>query len=69
MTKLTMDISGMTCGHCVGSVSRSLKALAGVEVEQVQVGSAVVRYDETAVSPARITQAVEDEGYAVVAAR
>ena len=69
MTKLTMDIGGMSCGHCVGAVSRSLQALAGVEVEQVQVGSAVVRYDEGAVTPARIAQAVEDGGYAVVATR
>ncbi|HYD54652.1 MAG TPA: heavy-metal-associated domain-containing protein [Gemmatimonadaceae bacterium] len=69
MTKLTVEIGGMSCGHCVAAVSRSLKGIDGVEVEQVQVGSAVLQYDESAVSAARITQAIEDEGYPVVGTR
>lgn len=42
MEKLTMNISGMTCGHCVGQVTKALESLDGVEVEQVEVGSATV---------------------------
>ncbi len=68
MTQLTMDISGMTCGHCVSSVTRALKGLDGVTVEQVTLGKATVDYDASATSPIRITQAVEEEGYGVVAA-
>jgi copper chaperone len=67
MTQLTMDISGMTCGHCVGSVKRALQGLDGVAVEQVAIGTATVRYDADATSPDRIAQAIEDEGYRVVA--
>jgi copper chaperone len=68
MTQLTMDISGMTCGHCVGSVTRALKGLDGVTVEQVTLGKAKVSYDAGATSPAQIAQAIEEEGYSVVAA-
>ena len=68
MTQLTMDISGMTCGHCVSSVTRALKGLDGVTVEQVTLGKATVHYDASATSPTQITQAVEEEGYRVVAA-
>ena len=56
MDKLTMQITGMTCGHCV----------AGVTVDQVAIGTASVAYDPTATTPADITTAVEDEGYHVV---
>ncbi len=68
MTQLTMDISGMTCGHCVGSVTRALEKLDGVAVEQVAIGKANVRYDPGATSPATIAAAIEDEGYRVVTA-
>ena len=67
MTQLTMDISGMTCGHCVSSVTRALKGLDGVAVEQVTLGKATLSYDASATSPARIAEAVEEEGYRVVA--
>jgi copper chaperone len=66
MDRLTMKIDGMSCGHCVGSVTNALEALDGVDVEHVSIGEATVAYDPGATSPATITQAVEDEGYAVV---
>ena len=66
MTQLTMNISGMSCGHCVGAVKKALTGVHGVQVEQVEIGSAVVAYDPSATSVEQITSAVEDEGYAVV---
>jgi copper chaperone len=67
MTQLTMDISGMTCGHCVGSVKRALQGLHGVAIEQVTIGTATVSYDAGATSPAKIAEAIEEEGYRIVA--
>ena len=67
MTQLTMDISGMTCGHCVGSVQRALQGLDGVAIEQVTIGKAKVSYDAGATSATRIAEAIEEEGYRVVA--
>jgi copper chaperone len=69
MTRLTMDIGGMSCGHCVGAVKSALQGVPGVEVEQVAVGSAVVAYDPDRVSPDAIARAVADEGYEVRASR
>lgn len=66
MERLTLNIDGMSCGHCVRSVDNALKELAGVTVEQVKVGQATVSYDPAAASTARIAQAIEDEGYSVV---
>lgn len=67
MTELSMQISGMSCGHCVQAVKSALTAIPGVEVDSVSIGSATVHFDETAVQADRLKQAVEEEGYAVTA--
>jgi copper chaperone CopZ len=67
MDRITMNIDGMSCGHCVRAVTKALESVAGVQVEQVDLGTATVRYDPDATSPTRIAEAVEDEGYRVVA--
>ena len=65
MAKVALKIEGMSCGHCVKAIDQALKSLAGVQVEQVNVGSAVVAYDPAAVQPAAIEAAVMEEGYRV----
>jgi copper chaperone len=65
MDRITMKIDGMSCGHCVSQVAKALTGIEGVQVEQVQVGSATVAFDPAAASEERIAQAIEDEGYAV----
>ena len=68
MERVTMTIDGMSCGHCVMSVRQALQAIDGVEVEEVKVGAATVAFDPGATSAERLTQAIVDEGYEVVAA-
>jgi len=68
MTQLTMKISGMSCGHCVGAVKKALQGVEGVAVDEVVIGSATVSYDPAATSADTIKRAVEDEGYPVTAA-
>ena len=60
-----LKITGMTCGHCVMSVRKELSKLPGVEVRDVQIGSALISYDEAKVSGARIKSAVEDAGFSL----
>jgi copper chaperone len=66
MDRLTMKIDGMSCGHCVGSVTKALESLDGVDVEQVKIGEATVAYDPATTSASQIAQAVADEGYTAV---
>lgn len=63
MRQTAFTIEGMSCGHCVARVRKSLEALDGVTVEDVQVGSARVAYDEDRVSPERLRQVIDDAGY------
>ena len=63
MNQLTLNISGMSCGHCVGRVKNALTALAGVEVDKVEIGLATLSYDPALTSPVKIAAAVTDAGY------
>jgi copper chaperone len=64
MDSLHLDIQGMTCGHCVGAVRRSLEGLAGVSVNSVSIGSADVSFDPAMTDREAILNAVSEEGYA-----
>lgn len=64
MEQVKIAIEGMSCGHCVAAVKGALGRLDGVQVKDVAIGSATVAYDASAVTPERIAEAVEDEGYA-----
>lgn len=64
-----IEISGMTCGHCVMNVTKELKRLEGLTVKAVKIGSAEIERDETLVSDQQILNAVEEAGYSVVTIR
>lgn len=63
MSKLELEIEGMSCGHCVAAVSGALRELPGVKVDAVGIGSAAVTYEPERVSLDDILLAVEDAGY------
>jgi len=67
----TISVSGMTCGHCVSSVSEELEALAGVEKVDVDLNaggvSTVTITSAGPLSFAEIGEAVAEAGYLVVA--
>lgn len=63
MTTLTLSISGMTCGHCLRTVDAALRAVPGVTVDHLKVGSARLTIDETTTSTEHVIRAVEEAGY------
>ncbi len=58
-----LTIAGMSCQHCVMHVTKALKEIEGVEVEDVQIGQAKVRYDEHKVDENILREHIEDAGY------
>ncbi len=56
-------IEGMSCDHCVRSVTRALEETDGVEVESVEIGLARVRYDRDVVPRSRLVEAIEAIGF------
>jgi len=67
MHTVTLTIAGMTCDHCVMAVRKALTELIGVEVFNVEIGSASVTWDHRRVSLQDIIKAVESAGFSVTA--
>jgi copper chaperone len=68
MVKATLKIQGMTCNHCVMRVAKALKAVPGVQDAQVDLkkAEAVVAYDESKVTPEKLSVTVVEAGYKVL---
>jgi copper chaperone len=59
-------VTGMTCGHCVMSVTEELTAVQGVTDVQVDLASGQVRVtSEQPVSTEQVREAVEEAGYSL----
>jgi copper chaperone CopZ len=67
MQKLTLHITGMTCGHCLHAVNSALVSTPGVRLESIRMGRAAVSYDEQATDPAAIERVIADAGYTATA--
>jgi copper chaperone CopZ len=65
MTTSTYTVSGMTCGHCVASVSEEVGEVAGVTDVQVVLESGLLTVTGEA-DPAAVEAAVQEAGYEVV---
>lgn len=67
MQNQTLEVKGMTCGHCKMSVEGALKELDGVTNSEVnlETGKVEVTYDESKVSVDAMKDAVEEQGYDV----
>lgn len=69
MTTQTLEIGGMTCGHCLRTVKDTLTELAGVQLDEVRIGKATVTFDEAQVSVEAIAEAIRDAGYDVLSTK
>ncbi len=67
MSSTTYTVTGMTCGHCVASVTEEVSEVAGVTGVEVDLGSgAVTVTSDQPVDDAAVRAAVEEAGYQVV---
>jgi copper ion binding protein len=68
MTTTTYTVKGMTCGHCVSSVTEEVTEVPGVTGVTVDLATGLVAVDSDGpIDNAAITAAVEEAGYEVVA--
>jgi copper chaperone CopZ len=65
MKTTRLKVTGMTCGHCVDTVDKTLRNQAGVRNVTVHLGSgaAEVEYEERSVVPEQLVAAVRQSGY------
>ena len=67
MQNVTLNVQGMSCGHCVKAVESSVGELSGIESVKVNLDEAqvTVSFDEAQVSLNQIKETIEEEGYDV----
>ncbi len=67
METVKIDVHGMTCGGCVASVTRVLKATPGVTDAQVtlQPGQATVTFDPAQAAVPDLKAAIRGAGFDV----
>lgn len=67
----TIDVSGMTCSHCINAVTEELTSLVGVQEVAVDLNAAgtsqVTITSEQPLDPREVSEAVAEAGYLVVA--
>ena len=68
METLNLKISGMSCGACVGHVTRALQSAPGVKSAVVDLASQSARIEGEGLDAEQLKSAVEEEGYGASAA-
>ena len=63
MKQLKLEVSGMSCGHCVKSVREALAGVPGVQHADVVIGAAKVEFDESRTTIGNLVDAVYEAGY------
>lgn len=63
----TYAVSGMTCGHCVSSVTKELSQVEGVTAVDVDLATGAVTVQSSQPLDAEaVADAVDEAGYSVV---
>ncbi|RFU65242.1 copper chaperone CopZ [Peribacillus glennii] len=67
MEIVTLNVKGMSCGHCVKAVEGSVGKLEGVESVKVDLdkGQVAVKFDSNVATLDKIKETIDDQGYDV----
>jgi copper chaperone len=67
MEKVTLNVQGMSCDHCVKAVEGSVGELNGVSSVKVNLkaNTVDVEYNNQEVSIGKIKETIDDQGYDV----
>ncbi|MCK2007618.1 MULTISPECIES: copper chaperone CopZ [Bacillaceae] len=67
MEKMTLNVKGMSCGHCINSIEGNVGELSGVTTVKVNLDSGTVSvvFNPNEVSIDKIKETIDDQGYDV----
>lgn len=66
MKIITLNVSGMSCQHCVNSIEGELKKLGATGKVDLTNNTVEVQFDETKLTESQINEVIENQGYEVV---
>ncbi len=58
-----LKVEGMSCGHCVRALQDELTKLGGLQIENISVGEAKVRFDPAKITREMLANAVTEAGF------
>jgi copper chaperone len=62
-----LKVKGMSCQHCVMSITKALNQIEGIENLQVDLAKGEVRFDnKKEVLSGRVVKAIQDAGFEVI---
>lgn len=68
MSASTFTVVGMTCSHCVSSVTEEVNQIPGVQDVAVELATGQLTViSEGELDPAKVQEAVEEAGYRLAA--
>ena len=64
MAKVRLEVKGMSCQHCVKTVTDALTTLDGVQHVKVNLrkGEAVIRFDASRITDTNLTEVITEVG-------
>lgn len=65
MKNITLNVAGMSCGHCINSIESALKEVGVESKVNLGDGTVDVAFDENKVSLTTIKETIEEQGYDV----
>jgi copper chaperone len=67
MENVTLNVTGMSCGHCVKAIEGSVGELNGVQSVKVNLdsGKVDVSYNSSEITLETIKETIDDQGYDV----
>ena len=63
MSKIEIQIEGMTCGHCAMTITKELSGLAGVSNVQVEHAKGIATVEQSGLSNDQLSEAITTAGY------
>ncbi|KAA3616810.1 MAG: copper chaperone [Calditrichaeota bacterium] len=66
MSVKNLKIEGMSCQHCVMSLTKELSNLQELTIKEVNIGTALVEYETDQVSSNELNEAVEAAGFTLI---
>lgn len=65
MTEKTYQVTGMSCGHCAGRITKEVSAVPGVSRVFVDLGAKAVTVEAARLDDGLIRQVIVEAGYGV----
>ena len=63
---IAFEVNDMTCGHCVSTITKALKATDRDAKVQIDLGTRRVRVEPASADAADLADAIKDAGYTPV---